>query len=133
MRNIPKNQPISVIFNYSKVELTEAMQNLLNRGFNFSILPLKLDLTQVLVDFKRFQRSAIWHEYFHGSESDDTFSEKIFKVSKSNLPTNYKSPEGLKTYLGSIKSELMDHKNRNNVECNLPQDEIEALSRVQKR
>lgn len=126
-RNIPKNQPISVIFNYSKVELTEAMRRLLNRGFNFSILPLKLDLTQVLVDFKRFQRSVIWHEYFYGSESDIKTSEKIFKVSKSNLPKNYTSPEGLKTYLGSIKSELMDHRNRNNVQCNLPPDEIEAL------
>jgi hypothetical protein len=55
------------------------------------------------------------------------FCAKIFKVSRSNLPKNYKSPEGLKTYLGSIKSELMDHRNRNDVQCNLPQDEIAAI------
>ena len=127
MRSIPKKQPISVIFNYSTVKLTDAMRNLLNKGFNFSILPLKLDLTQVLVDFKRFERSVIWHEFFYGSESDNEFNEKIFKVSKTNLPKNYKSPEGLKTYLGSIRSELMDHKNRNDVPCNLPQDEVKAL------
>ena len=65
--------------------------------------------------------------FFYGSESDNEFNEKIFKVSKTNLPKNYKSPEGLKTYLGSIRSELMDHKNRNDVPCNAPQDEVKAL------
>ena len=43
---------ISVVFNYSKIKLSQAMETLLNRGFNFSILPLKLDLTQVLVDLR---------------------------------------------------------------------------------
>ena len=106
------------------------MENLLNRGFNFAILPLKLDLTQVLVDFKRFERSVIWQEYFHGHENDNDFKEKIFKTKKSNLPKNYKTPEGLKTYLSSIKSEIMDHRNRNNVKCNLPQDEIQAIKEL---
>ena len=64
-QNISKKQEISVIFNYSKIRLTKAMENLLNRGFNFAILPLKPDLTQVLVDFKSFERSVIWQEYFH--------------------------------------------------------------------
>ena len=106
------------------------MENLLNRGFNFSILPLKLDLTQVLVDFKRFERSVIWHEYFYGSESNSDFKVKIFKSNKSNLPKNYKIPDGLKTYLGSIKSEIMDHRNRNNVKCNLPHEEIQAMKEL---
>ena len=103
------------------------MTNLLNRGFNFSILPLKLDLTQVLVDFKRFERSVIWHEYFYGTEIECETRGKIFKSTKTNLPKNYKSPDGLKTYLGSVKSEILDHRNRNNVSCNLPQEEIQAL------
>ena len=106
------------------------MENLLNRGFNFSILPLKLDLTQVLVDFKRFERSIIWHEYFFGSESNSDSRPKIFKSNKTNLPKNYKTPDGLKTYLGSIKSEIMDHRNRNDVKCNLPQEEIEAIKEL---
>jgi hypothetical protein len=127
IRKLSKKEPISVLFNYSKVELTQAMTNLLNRGFNFSILPLKLDLTQVLVDFRRFERSVIWHEYFYGTEIESGSGGKIFKSSKTNLPKNYKSPDGLKTYLGSVKSELMDHRNRNNKPCNLPQDEIQAL------
>ena len=79
-RSPPKNQPISVVFNYSKIELSNSMKNLLNRGFNFSILPLKLDKTQVLVDFKRFERSMIWQEYFHGTESDGDSRSKIFKT-----------------------------------------------------
>ena len=75
-----------MVFNYSKVTLTKSMKNLLNRGFNFSILPLKLDLTQVLVDFKKFERSVIWHEYFYGDENNCDFRGKIFKSNKSNLP-----------------------------------------------
>ena len=50
----------SVIFNYSDTILTEPMEKVLNRGLNFSVLPNKLDLTQVLVDYKRYERSAIW-------------------------------------------------------------------------
>ena len=88
------------------------MTNLLKRGFNFSILPLKLDLTQVLVDFRRFEGSVIWHEYFYGTEIESGTRRTIFKSRKTNLPKNYKSPDGLKTYLGSVKSELMDHRNR---------------------
>ena len=103
------------------------MENLLNRGFNFAILPLKLDLTQVLVDFKRFERSVIWHEYFHGYENDGDARKKIFKTNKNNLPKKYKTPDGLKTYLTSMKSEIMDHRNRNDVKSNLPQEEIQAI------
>ena len=129
-KNIPKNQELSVIFNYSKIKLTAAMENLLNRGLNFSILPLKLDLTQVLVDFKRFERSVIWNEYFYGREKDEDPKARIFKSNKTNLPKNYKTPNGLKTYLGSIKSEIMDHRNRNNIKCNLPKPEIEAIKEL---
>ena len=118
------------MFNYSKIELTPAMKNLLDRGFNFSILPLKLDITQVLVDFKRFERSTIWHEFFHGRERESDVKAPIFKSNRNNLPKNYKIPEGLKTYLGSVKSEIMDHRNRNDVKCNLPQDELLALKEL---
>ena len=38
-----------------KYLLSEDMINLLNRGLNFAILPIKLDLTQVLVDYKYFE------------------------------------------------------------------------------
>ena len=61
------------------------MANLLNRGLNFAKLPLKLDLTEVLVDYKRFERSTIWHEFWYGKESE-TYEKPIFKNKKSNLP-----------------------------------------------
>ena len=70
------------------------MENLLNRGLNFSVMPDKFNLTLVLVDFKKFERSVIWHEYFHDSESNVDFRKRIFKSNKYNLPKKYKSPEG---------------------------------------
>ena len=121
-----KRQQISVIFNESSLVLTKAMENLLNRGLNFSILPKKLDLTQVLVDFRRFERSLIWHEFWYGKETEP-YEKPIFKTQKRNMPKNYKSPKGLEIFINSMKSEIMDPKNRNQSECNLPQEEIQAL------
>ena len=72
----------------------------------------------------------IWHEFFHGKDTDKEYKEKIFKTRKTNLPKNYKSPEGLKTFLNCIQSEIMDQRNRNTVECNLPSDEIDALKKL---
>ena len=50
--------------------LTEPMQEVLNLGLNFAILPKKLDITQVLSDFKRFERNMIWREYFYGKDNE---------------------------------------------------------------
>ena len=127
---ILKKQNISTIFNYSSIELTKAMVTLLNRGLNFAILPLKLDLTQVLVDFKRFERSIIWHEFWYGSENKEPYSPPIFRLQKRNLPKNHSTPKELKSYLSAIKSEITDPRNRNNVKCNLPVDEMNALKEL---
>ena len=105
---------------------------MLNRGFNFPLLPLKLDITQTLVEYKRFERAAIWNKFHHGKDDQETNDEPIFKTYKTNLPKNYTSPEGLKTFLSSVKSELMDPRNRNYVPCNLPNDEMQALRQLQK-
>ena len=40
--------------------------------------------------------------------SDGDAKKKIFKANKSILPKNYKTPDVLKTYLSSKKSEIMD-------------------------
>ena len=40
-----KREKVSVVFNYSKIDITNAMENVLNRGLNFAIMPLKLNLT----------------------------------------------------------------------------------------
>ena len=61
------------------------MTSLLNRGFNFSILPEKIDMTQINVDLKRFKRAAIWNEFWFDRESEDQ-TDLIFKKEKDNLP-----------------------------------------------
>jgi len=88
-----KKQHINVVFNYSSIKLTQTMEKVLNRGLNFAILPFKLDLTQVLTDFKRFERTMIWKEFWFGRETDEQAKKPIFKSKKNNLPRNYKTPK----------------------------------------
>ena len=107
------------------------MTRLLNRGFNFSILPDKIDMTQVNVDLKRFKRAAIWNEFWFGRESEDQ-TDLIFKKEKDNLPKNYTVPEDLKTFLSAVTSEIQDPRNRITEQSNLPQDEQQALKELEK-
>ena len=97
-KNRLKRQHISIVFNKSSTILSKEMEDLLNRGFNFSILPNKLDITQVLVDFTYFERTMIWKEFWHGKEDAGNLSIPIFKRRKTNLPRNHKSPNQLKTF-----------------------------------
>ena len=76
------------------------MENLLNRGLKFTILPLKLDITQTLVDFRRFERSTIWHEFWFGTDPKIEIAIPIFQVQRNNMPKNYATPQGLKTFWG---------------------------------
>ena len=124
---IPKLKPVNLVFNYSSIELTEAMDNLLNRGLNFSILPLKLDVTQILVDYRKFERSVIWHEFWFGKENDQEYQKPIFRKQKTNMPKNHTTPKGLQMYLNAIKSEILDPRNRNSSVCNIPEAEVQAL------
>ena len=121
----------SIVFNYSNIDLSDDMETLLNKGLNFSILPYKLDMTQVWVDLKRFERSAVWTEFWHGREDQESQEPQIFKEHKTNLPKNNCVPEGLKTFLSSVRSELQDHRNRNSAECNLTKGELAALKQLQ--
>ena len=108
------------------------MEKVLNRGLNFSVLSDKLDITQVLVDWKRFERTMIWKEWWFGKEDENENKEPIFKTRKTNLPKNSQVPIGLKTYLSSVKSEIVDPKNRRHAKCNLPKNEMEALKELVK-
>jgi len=107
------------------------MQRLINRGLNFCLLPYKLDITQTLVEYKRYERSAIWTKFHYGKEQDPTYEDPIFKTRKTNLPKKHPVPDGLKVFLDSVKSDFMDPRNRNYVQCNIPQDEIQALQQLQ--
>ena len=51
-----KKVNITAVYNYSKSTLTEAMENILNRGLNFCINPIKLNLSELLVDYKKFEK-----------------------------------------------------------------------------
>ena len=124
---ISKIKPVSLVFNYSSLQLTESMICLLNRGLNFSVLPLKLDITQVLVDYRKYERRVIWHEFWFGRETDEEYKKPIFKTNKSNMPRNHSSPQGLQMYLNGLKSEILDPRNRNQTKCNIPPEEIQAL------
>ena len=107
------------------------MENVLNRGLNFCIQPLKLDLTQILVDFSQFERTMIWKEFWFNRESEDNNKKySIFKSKKSNLPKNHKTPKGLTVFLSAFKSEITDPQNRKQVICNLPDEEMKALKQL---
>ena len=58
-----KKEGQSVVFNLSKIELTESMESLLNKGLNFAVMPDKLNLTDLLVNYDRFKRTMLWIEY----------------------------------------------------------------------
>ena len=62
------------------------MESVLNRGLNFCILPLNLDITQILVDFNRFERTMRWQEFWHGKLKEGEVNPPIFKLRKTNLP-----------------------------------------------
>ena len=124
-----QNKQSDIVFNYSSYTLSEPMKSLLNRALNFAFLPLKLDLTQVLVDFNRFARTVIRQEFWFGRDTDNDY-KPIFKTHKTNLPKNHSSPASLKTFLSSIKSEIMDPKNRQVEESNLPPEEVKALKEL---
>ena len=106
------------------------MVKLLNRALNFALLPFKLDITQLLVDFNRFSRAVIWQEFWFEREKEEEYVKPIFKSHKNNLPKKYSSPIGLKTMLSSIRSEIMDPRNRNQETPNLPPGEIAALKEL---
>ena len=106
------------------------MEDLLNRGLNFSILPKKLDIIQVLVDFTYFEHTMIWKEFWFGKEETGKVGIPIFKRRKTNLPKNHSTPNQLKTFLGAVKSELTDSENRNPAKCNLPPDQLQALKEL---
>ena len=84
MQKQKKKQRISVIFNYSSKNLTPGMENFLNRGLNFSITPINLNLTKVLVDYARFERTMLWTPLKW--TINNQFSSKSKRTSLRNIP-----------------------------------------------
>ena len=65
--------------------LPDPMKKLLNSALNFAIIPLKLYITEIIVDFNRYSRAIIWHEYWHGKEEegDNEHFNPIFRKQKT--------------------------------------------------
>ena len=99
-KKLLKKKPISVVFNYSDLILTEPMMNLLNRGLNFAVKPSSINLSNILTDFKKFERKIKWQEFFSGQENPD-YTPPIFKQEKTNLPRNHPTPRPLKVFLNT--------------------------------
>ena len=72
----------------------------------------------------------IWHEFWFGKEETTHKEEPISKKQKTNMPKGHATPEDLKVYLCSVKSELSDPRNRNKEICNQPVNEINALKQL---
>ena len=52
------------------------MTNVLNKGLNFSVLPKKIDNTQVLAEYKRFERTMTWKEYWFDEDDNSVDTKK---------------------------------------------------------
>ena len=127
-----KKQQITVVFNESKLNLTQDMETVLNKGLKFAITQHKLDITQVLTEFRRFERIMVWTQFWFGKAHEETYKPSLFKQKKSNFPRNHKTHRGLQDYLAAVKSEIMDPKNRHKTSSNLSQGELEALKELVK-
>ena len=53
------------------------MEKVLNRGLKFAILPLQLDITQVLTEFKHFERTLMWKKFWSGRDAEESYTEPI--------------------------------------------------------
>ena len=65
------------------------MIKVLHRGLKFAIVPLKLDISQLLTDFKSFERTMVWQEYWYGKDSDP-YIPPIFKPKKRVEGSSYR-------------------------------------------
>ena len=108
------------------------MESVLNKGLKFAVLPLKLDITQILTDFRRFERTMLWKEFWFGKDSEEDYAPPMFKKRKLNFPRNHTAPRGLRNCLAAVKSELADPKNRHRVTSNIKEDKKEALHKLVK-
>lgn len=107
------------------------MENVLNRGLNFCVTPENVNMTEVLADFRKFDRSMKWKEHFADIEETDQseFKREIFHKEKSNLPQ--KSSKNLQNFLAGVKSELTGTQ-LNRAGHNIPRGEIEAIKTLVK-
>ena len=120
-----KAQQITAVYNYSAITLTSSMSKILNRGLNFCVTPTNLNVTELLVDYRKFERKMKWKEFFHDKDKDNTeYIPPIFPKEKSNLPP--KGGTSLNNFLIGVKSEMTGTK-LNKARPNISDNETKAL------
>ena len=70
---------------------------------------MKLNLTEILVDFRKFERKLKWREFWADEEGivpDAEWKQEIFPKQKFELPTTRPST-GLSNFIIGVKSELI--------------------------
>ena len=105
------------------------MVKVLNHGLKYSVLPSKLDISQVLTDLRQFERTMVWKDYWFGKDQEP-YVPPIFKQKKNNFFRNHRAPKGLQDYLAAIKSEMSDPMNRHRVKNNFTNKEKYALKKL---
>ena len=99
-------------YNYSTLVLTQAMERVLNRGLKFCITPLKLNVTEILVDIRKFERKLRWREFFADENSNNPNKEwepTVFPNKKFTAPTkpSSRSLNILLKLIGKVIFELL--------------------------
>ena len=109
IENKPKQDPEKVIFNFSKVSLTEAEKSLLVKGLSFSLPPKLLSYSDYLINFELFYRSIDNLKIISGDNLDfiknrikDT-ALTSFRNYNANVPQHLSNEEfeALKTLSGN--------------------------------
>ena len=109
IENKPKQDPEKVIFNFSKVSLTEAEKSLLVKGLSFSLPPKQLSYSDYLINFELFYRSIDNLKILSGDNLDfiktrikDT-ALTSFRNYNANVPQHLSNEEfeALKTLSGN--------------------------------
>jgi hypothetical protein len=81
-------EQITAIYNHSNLTLTEAMKKILNRGLNFCVSPLTLNITNILVEYRKYERTVKWVEFFadkdteSDSDTESNWKKEIFPQEK---------------------------------------------------
>ena len=79
----------SLVNNFSKLNLDENMESLLNKSLSFVPTPKHFDKTNIEAGLQKFKRSLLWREYWHDSicttQSDTKVKQVFFDKCKTNL------------------------------------------------
>ena len=90
----PKHDPDRVIFNYSKISLSDAEKSLLVKGLRFSLPPKKLNYADYLVNFELFNRSIRNLDVLSNGDLDfvktkiEDAALSSFRFYNANIPQN---------------------------------------------